>query len=94
MDANSIILEPIITEKSVGARASSTYVFKVHPKANKIEIRKAIETIFKGAKVADVNTVKVRGKRKQMGMSLGHSSGYKKAYVTLIAGSKIEELEV
>jgi large subunit ribosomal protein L23 len=67
------------------------YVFEVAPSANKIEIRKAIETIF-GVKVQSVNTVKVQGKTKRMGVHVGKRSDMKKAYIQLTADSKAIEL--
>jgi large subunit ribosomal protein L23 len=79
MDATAVILEPIITEKAVLAKETGEYVFRVSPRANKIDIRKAVEKLFK-VKVASVNTVNMQ-------------EGGKKAYVRLKSG-KIEELEV
>lgn len=92
MDAENLIIEPIITEKAVGARVAARYVFKVHLDANKVAIRKAIEKIFK-VKVLAVNTCFVRGKKRTLGKSIGRKSNWKKAYVTLAAGQKITELE-
>ena len=92
MHPEQIILEPIITEKSVAARAASRYVFKVHPRATKIAVKQAIEKIFK-VKVTDVNTCHIRSKRKVTGKSIGRTAQGKKAYVTLAGGQKIQELE-
>jgi large subunit ribosomal protein L23 len=66
--------------------------FRVDVKANKIEIRKAIETLFK-VKVLGVNTVTMKGKKKRMGRTEGVTSGWKKAIVTLAPGEKIPGLE-
>lgn len=89
-----IIIEPVITEKAVGERAAfSRYVFKVHPKATKTSIAQAVEKVFK-VKVKAVNTTMVRPKQRIMGRSIGRTSAWKKAYVTLESGQKIEELEV
>ena len=85
------IIRPIITEKSMEAIEEKKYVFEVAPSANKIEIRKAIETIF-GVKVQSVNTVKVQGKTKRMGVHVGKRSDMKKAYIQLTADSKAIEL--
>ena len=85
------IIRPIITEKSMEAIEEKKYVFEVAPSANKIEIRKAIETIF-GVKVQSVNTVKVQGKTKRMGVHVGKRSDMKKAYIQLTADSKSIEL--
>ncbi|MBR5284212.1 MAG: 50S ribosomal protein L23 [Clostridia bacterium] len=89
--AYDIIIRPIITEKSMEAIEEKKYVFEVAPSANKIEIRKAIETIF-GVKVQSVNTVKVQGKTKRMGVHVGKRSDMKKAYIQLTADSKSIEL--
>ncbi|OGC03686.1 50S ribosomal protein L23 [candidate division WOR-1 bacterium RIFOXYA12_FULL_43_27] len=89
----NIIVAPIVTEKGLGAAAVNQYVFRVAISAGKIEIKKAIEAIYK-VKVAEVNTLKVRGKERRIGRSVGKTSSYKKAYVTLKEGSVIEELKV
>ena len=89
--AYDIIIRPIITEKSMEAIEEKKYVFEVAPSANKIELRKAIETIF-GVKVQSVNTVKVQGKTKRMGVHVGKRSDMKKAYIQLTADSKAIEL--
>ena len=88
--ARDIILRPIVSEKTVNLSALNMYTFEVDTKANKIEIRQAIEEIFKVA-VIKVNTVNVKGKPKRWGRRyLGHKSDWKKAVVTLKAGDKIE----
>ena len=92
MEAEQIIIEPLITEKSVNARAGSRYVFKIHPKATKIAVKLAVAKIFK-VKVIDVNTCHVRAKLRTVGKNIGRTTGWKKAYVTLAAGQKISELE-
>lgn len=89
--AYDIIIRPIITEKSMEAVEEKKYVFEVAPSANKIEIRKAIETIF-GVKVQSVNTVNVMGKTKRMGVHVGKRADMKKAYIQLTADSKTIEL--
>lgn len=93
MQPEQIIIEPVITEKAVGARAQSRYVFKVHPESTKIGVAQAVERLFK-VDVLSVNTTMVRPKRRVMGRSIGRTAGWKKAYVTLKEGQKIEELEV
>ncbi|MBQ7896842.1 MAG: 50S ribosomal protein L23 [Clostridia bacterium] len=85
-----IIIRPIITEASMQGIADKKYTFKVAKNANKIEIKKAIEELFK-VKVADVNTVSVKAKPKRMGVHLGKTSEWKKAVVTLTADSKTIE---
>ena len=89
--AQDIILTPVITERSVDDMAESKYTFKVAKDANKIEIAKAVETLFKGVKVAKVNTISVRGRLKRMGRTAGYTSDWKKAVVTLAEGSKTIE---
>ena len=92
MEARDIIIKPVVTEKSIGMMENNKYVFKVALKANKIEIKKAVEEIFK-VKVVDVNTVRVKGKEKRMGRSVGKTSDYKKAIVQLAEGDSIEIFE-
>ena len=83
-----IIIAPVITEKSMSGIADKKYTFKVAKDANKIEIAAAVEALFKGAKVAKVNTISVRGKEKRMGRYSGYTASWKKAIVTLKADSK------
>ena len=89
--AYDIIRKPVITERSMSGIAESKYVFEVATSANKVEIKKAIEEIF-GVKVASVNTVKLPGKWKRMGVHTGKTSAKKKAIVTLTADSKPIEI--
>ena len=89
--AYNIIKKPVITERSMSGIAESKYVFEVATSANKVEIKKAIEEIF-GVKVASVNTVKLPGKWKRMGVHTGKTSAKKKAIVTLTADSKPIEI--
>ena len=91
-EARDIIVKPIVTEQSVAMMENNKYVFKVALSANKIEIKKAVEEIFK-VKVVDVNTVRVKGKEKRMGRSVGRTSDYKKAIVQLAEGDSIEIFE-
>jgi len=92
MHPERLIIEPLITEKAVAARLAFRYVFKVHLAATKIAIADAVEKAFK-VKVKAVNTLKVRPKSRVVGRSIGRTSQWKKAYVTLEKGQKIEELE-
>ena len=92
MQFEQIMIEPLITEKSVGARARSRYVFKINLRATKIAVKQAVEKLFK-VKVLDVNTCFVRPKQRVAGKSIGRTSRWKKAYVTLAGGQKIQELE-
>ena len=91
MNARDIIIAPVITEKAVAALPEKKYTFCVAKGANKIEIAKAIETIFEGTKVAKVNTISMKGRKRRMGRSEGYTSDWKKAVVTLSADSKTIE---
>jgi large subunit ribosomal protein L23 len=92
-DLYDIIRLPRITEKGTRLKEKSNVLtFEVRSDANKVQVRKAIEGIFK-VKVADVTTVQVSGKRKRMGMREGRRSDWKKAYVTLKPGEKIDIFE-
>jgi len=86
-----IILRPIITERSMEGVADKKYVFEVARSANKIEIRRAVEEIFK-VKVMSVNTMHVKGKEKRQGVHKGYTAARKKAIIRLTADSK--EIEV
>ena len=83
-----IILKPVITESSMDMLADKKYTFKVATDANKIEIKKALETVFPSIKVARVNTLRTLGKMKRQGMHQGRTREIKKAYVTLTEDSK------
>ncbi|MCE1247170.1 MAG: 50S ribosomal protein L23 [Firmicutes bacterium] len=91
--SRDIIYRPLITEKSMNNATKSKYTFEVDPGANKIEIRKAIEDIFK-VTVTKVNTSKLPGKRRvrfdKRGRHIGYTKTRKKAVVTLKAGDVIE----
>lgn len=90
-NAAQVILAPVITEKSTGLKDSTrTLCFKVARRAGKIEIRKAVESLFK-VKVAEVRTIIVHGKWKRVGRYTGRRSDWKKAYVTLAEGQKMIE---
>ena len=91
MNARDIIIAPVITEKAVAALPEKKYTFRVAKGANKIEIAKAIETIFEGTKVAKVNTISMKGRKRRMGRSEGNTSDWKKAVVTHSADSKTIE---
>ena len=88
--AYDIIIKPIITEQSMEATEEKKYVFQVAIDANKIEIKKAIEEIF-GVKVEKVNTIRMDGKEKRMGVHIGRRASWKKAMVKLTADSKTIE---
>jgi large subunit ribosomal protein L23 len=84
-----ILIRPIITEASTDAQRLNKYTFEVAPDANKIEIRRAVEEIFK-VHVVKVNTLWRRGKPKRRGRIVGRTPDRKKAIVTLRPGETIE----
>ncbi len=89
--AYDIIRRPIITEASMDLTKEKKYVFEVMKDATKPEIANAIETVFEGVKVADVNTVNMKKKPKRLGVHAGYTSEWKKAIVTLTSDSKTIE---
>ena len=89
-DVHDLILRPVLTEKSYDAMADRKYAFEVAIDANKIEIKKAVEEIF-GVKVEKVNTIRMDGKEKRMGVHIGRRASWKKAMVKLTADSKTIE---
>lgn len=85
-----IVLKPLLTEKSTNGLSFNKYTFKVHEDANKIQIRQAIEKLFK-VKVIKVNTVMMRGKsRRRLGRYVTKNPDWKKAVVTVREGDKIK----
>ena len=93
MDVYQVIREPRITEKSSLQKESNNQIsFKVDRKANKIEVKKAVETLF-NVKVLNVTTMNVRGKQRRMGKNLGKKADWKKAVVKLSPGENIEFFE-
>ena len=82
-----VILKPVITEQSMDIAPDKKYTFKVHPDANKTEVKRAVEEIF-DVEVAKVNIMNVKGKKKRMGRFEGMTSASKKAIVTLTKDSK------
>lgn len=87
--ASDIILKPIITEDSMERLENGKYTFKVAKDATKVEIAKAVESLF-DVKVAKVNTVSVKGKAKRMGRYVGYRPDWKKAIVTVEGDKTIE----
>ena len=85
MNKFDVLIRPIITEKTTLLMQENKYTFQVPLNANKVEIRKAVESIF-NVKVEKVATIRVLGKTKRMGRTMGKRSDYKKAIVTLKAG--------
>jgi large subunit ribosomal protein L23 len=94
MDPRSVIIEPVVSEKSYALLDANAYTFKVHPDANKIEIRQAIESIF-GVRVTKVATLNRKGKRKRNRRTFTYGSrpDTKRAIVTLVAGDRIDLFE-
>jgi large subunit ribosomal protein L23 len=89
----SIIRAPIITEKAAVLRSTpGGAIFKVHPNANKVEIKRAVESIFE-VKVRKVRTVNTLGKVRRVGLSVGRQKSFKKAYVYFEPGSSIDMIE-
>ncbi len=84
-----IIKAPVITEKSQIAKENGQYTFKVDPKANKTEIKLAIEKIF-NVKVVKISTINEKPKKKRVGRYTGLTNRSKKAIVTLAEGQTIE----
>lgn len=92
MEARDILIRPIVTEKSTALMEQGKYTFRVPLAATKIQIRQAVEQIFK-VKVQAVNTMRYEGKLKRMGRTQGRRSDWKKAVVTLKPGDAIELFE-
>jgi len=91
--ARKIILKPLVTEKSTDLRVKEDkYAFEVDLKANKPEIKKAVEELFK-VNVVEVHTMIVHGKVKRMGRFEGKRPNWKKAIVSLKKGEKIDFFE-
>lgn len=87
-----VIIRPIISETSMMDAAYKKYTFEVDKRANKTEIKQAIESIFDGVAVDKVNTMNMKGKPKRQGRFVGRTASWKKAVVTLTADSK--EIEI
>jgi len=93
MTPTEIVHGPVITEKgTLVTEQANQVIFRVHPHANKVEIRRAVETLFK-VKVEKVRTSRQLGKVRRVGRHLGHRPDWKKAYVTLAEGSRIDFFE-
>ncbi len=92
MDARQLIKRPVITEKTTKLMEENKYCFMVDPKANKTQIKQAIESIF-NVKVQSVNTINILGKMKRMGRHIGRRPSWKRAIVTLEKGNRIEFFE-
>ena len=93
-DARDVIIKPVVSEKSYALLDTGAYTFVVHPDANKVEIRHAVESIF-NVRVVKVNTLNRSGKRKRnrRSFTFGKRADTKRAVVTLHAGDRIELFE-
>ena len=92
IDIYDVVKKPLLTERTMSRLdQSNTYVFQVHPKANKVQIRNAVERLF-DVKVLSVNTASMHGKRRRRGRMVTKMPDWKKAFVTLREGDSIELL--
>ena len=82
-----VILKPVVTEKSMELMGDKKYTFLVHTEATKSMIKEAVEKMFEGTKVKNVNTMNIDGKKKRRGMVVGKTAKTKKAIVKLTADS-------
>lgn len=93
MNARDVIRGPVITEKgTLVGEVGNQVVFRVSPRANKVEIRRAVEQLFQ-VKVESVRTARHLGKVKRVGRNVGRRPSWKKAYVTLADGHRIDFFE-
>jgi large subunit ribosomal protein L23 len=92
MNARSVVIRPIVSEKSYALLTANKYTFRVHDDAHKTQVRQAIEEIF-GVRVLDVRTMTVRPKPKRRGYTAGKTRGWKKAIVQLHPEDHIELFE-
>jgi large subunit ribosomal protein L23 len=92
LNHNDVLIKPLITEKNTMLGALNKYTFKIDPRANKTQVKKAVETIFK-VDVTKVNTITVPPKQRRVGRSVGMSAPWKKAVVTIREGQRIEIFE-
>ncbi|MDQ4143167.1 MAG: 50S ribosomal protein L23 [Actinomycetota bacterium] len=91
-DPRDVIISPVVSEKSYALIDQNAYTFVVHPRANKTEIRQAVEAIW-GVRVVKVNTTNRKGKTKRFRMTQGRRPDTKRAVVRLVEGDKIELFE-
>jgi large subunit ribosomal protein L23 len=88
-DPRDVLLAPVISEKSYGLLDDNKYTFVVHPRANKTQIKIAVQRVF-GVTVTDVNTLNRPGKRKRTAAGYGRRKSVKRAIVTLRDGDRID----
>jgi large subunit ribosomal protein L23 len=93
IEMHAVLIQPLLTEKITGLREKTNTVgFIVHPDANRVQIKQAVESLLK-VKVQKVNVLNIRGKVKRLGRFSGRRSDWKKAFVTLKKGEKLEMYE-
>lgn len=92
MTSFDIIRRPVISERSLEGMAEGKYTFVVDPRANKTQIKQAVEEIFK-VNVIKVNTIRMQGKQKRMGLFVGRRPQWKKAIVQIKEGQTISAFE-
>ncbi len=92
MNARSVLIRPIVSEKSYALLGANKYTFRVHDDAHKTQIRQAVEEIF-GVRVIEVQTMTVKPKPKRRGWAAGHTRRWKKAIVKLHEEDSIELFE-
>src|SRR6476620_11074449 len=92
MDARTILIRPVISDKSYALIAEGKYTFRVNDRAHKTQIAQAVEEVF-GVNVAGVRTSKVRSKPKRRGLTKGRTRAWKKAIVQVAPGERIELFE-
>ncbi len=88
----AVLLRPLVTEKSTVLTGQGKYVFAVDPRANKDQIKSAVQLAF-SVRVTAVNTISVKGGQRRFGRKITYAPDWKKAVVTLAAGDKIELFE-
>lgn len=91
MNYHDVIIKPVVTEKSTRLMEENKYIFVVDKRANKIQIKQAVENLF-DVRVKDVNTMNVKGKPRRFGIYRGYRPSWKKAVITLEEGSKPIEI--
>lgn len=92
MNSRSVLIRPVISEKSYELLSASKYTFRIHPRAHKTQVRQAVEEVF-GVRVLDVRTMSVKSKPKRRGWTSGKTREWKKAIVQLHPEDSIELFE-
>jgi large subunit ribosomal protein L23 len=92
VNPHDILLRPVLSEKAVNVIASGKYSFFVHPKANRTQVKHAVERVF-NVEVVKINMQNVRSKEKRLGKFVGRTPARRKAIVTLAEGQRIQQLE-